>query len=197
MNRAQGSVPAMRRGLLVLALLWCCRLLPDFLGGFGEEEKKGPPAKGEPERVEEQELDWKDLAYQRQLERTFLDCMAVISLLCFIVFPFVYLFLLNLACKHTVVDVRRKMLQDRSWLLAPPVGRWLGLVPMHQLRDELVRAVNRWQCQLRYRKPKEEGPAQLQGPNIARVPTLSIIRAGACSQGCKGCSGYAHGDWLR
>ncbi|CAL1149332.1 unnamed protein product [Cladocopium goreaui] len=55
--------------LLVLALLWCCRLLPDFLGGFGEEEKKGPPAKGEPERVEEQEVDWKDLAYQRQLER--------------------------------------------------------------------------------------------------------------------------------
>ena len=63
------------------------------------------------------------------------------------------------------------MLQDRSWLLAPPVGRWLGLV--HQLRDELVRAVNRWQCQLRYCKPKEEGPAQLQGPNMARVPTLS------------------------
>lgn len=68
---------------------------------------------------------------------------------------------------------------------------------MHQLRDELVRAVNRWQCQLRYCKPKEEGPAQLQGPNMARVPTLSIILAGACSQGCKGCSGYAHGDWLR
>lgn len=90
MNRAQGSVPAMRRGLLVLALLWCCRLLPDFLGGFGEEEKKGPPAKGEPERVEEQEVDWKDLAYQRQLERTFLDCMAVISLLCFP--SFIYFF---------------------------------------------------------------------------------------------------------
>ena len=53
----RGPVPAMRRGLLVLALLWCCQLLPNFMGG-------GPPANEEPQE------DWKDLAYQRQMERT-------------------------------------------------------------------------------------------------------------------------------
>ena len=117
----------MRRGLLVLALLWCCRLLPDFLGGVGEEEK-GPPAKGEPERVEEQELDWKDLAYQRQLERTFLGCIAVISLLCF--YSFIYLFLLNSACNtHNGKIGLGRLLQ----LLT---DGWV--VPMHQLRDELL-----------------------------------------------------------
>lgn len=71
MSRTRAPV---RGGLLVLALLWCCCLLPTFLGVFGEEEKKGPPSKPEDGQAEEkQEVDWKELAYQKQQERTFAE----------------------------------------------------------------------------------------------------------------------------
>ena len=68
MSRTRAPV---RGGLLVLALLWCCCLLPTFLGVFGEEEK-GPPAKPGDGQAEEkqEEVDWKELAYQKQQERT-------------------------------------------------------------------------------------------------------------------------------
>ena len=96
MSRTRAPV---RGGLLVLALLWCCCLLPTFLGGFGEEEKKGPPAKPEEGQAEEkqEEVDWKELAYQKQQERSFIEwrieslcglCAVGFSLYCLLYFQF-------------------------------------------------------------------------------------------------------------